>query len=181
MVFAIKRLFFSFVELLVVLIPRSELKEPRSVSIMEVQGLGDVVCSFAGVRYLLEIERDLPVNVIVPSFAADLFVDDRINVVVCDVPWSKPTGKYNIRKILNSLMQFRRDVKKYHIDLVFEARGDIRKILFLKCAGVSRVVSYSAFLGGNKTLHSSRLLYQTIQRPPQLIQRVEEHVALLSG
>ena len=181
MIFSLKRLFVFFVEVVVSLITRSEVKEPRSVAIMEVQGLGDVVCSIASVRYLLDVERDLPVNVIVPSFAKDLFVHSKINVVTCDVPWSKPTDKYNARKIFHALMKFRRDVKKYDIDLVFEARGDIRKILFLKCAGVSRVVSYNTFLGGNEALHSSRLLHRTVQYPSKLLHRVEENVALVAS
>ena len=180
MIFKLKRLIIFCVEVLVALIARKNKEAPRSVSIMEVQGLGDVVCSFAVVRHLLKIEKNLPINVIVPSFAEDLFVNSRINVVTCDVPWAKPTDKYNIRKIFCSLMKFREDVKKYNIDLVFEARGDIRKILFLKCAGVSKVVSYNTFLGGNEALHSSRLLHRTIQYPSKLLHRVEEHVELVS-
>ncbi len=149
----------------------------RHVLLIELWGIGDVVLSTVGLQGLRIIYPNAKISLLAQQHGKTVLANctEVDEFVVFKFPWTNMdrTKKYQLWKYpWGDLFKLIRRLRKSKIDLVVDARSDIRNNILLWLFGVTHRIAYSNNGG-------SGFLTRKIVQPPEVCHRVEQWRFLL--
>lgn len=154
---------------------KEKMSDPRSILIIELWGIGDLVMMSSIIKPLRESYPRAKITLLSKEVSKVLFVNNSHfdSFVIFDFPWTKFTNKYAFwdwdwRGLIRTISRLRNE----RFDLALDARGDIRNNLLSFLSGAKRRIGYS--WTGGKFFLSDALIFK-----PENLHRVDAWLNLL--
>lgn len=138
--------------------PASPVREVRSILVVEIWGIGDVVLATGALAALRRRYPSARIVLLAKPHAAPL-IDGRglaDEVIGFEFPWTRPAGKYRVASYLApSLRALIRRLRAERFDLSLDARMDVRSNLLTYVVGARRRIGLAH--GGGTLLLTDRV------------------------
>lgn len=131
-----------------------EHKDFKKILVMRIDALGDLVMTRPALSALKQAYPHAQIDMIVSSETAGLFEDAREvrRVHGMNAHWFRSQRKCS--EICADKKRLKKIIRAEKYDLAIDFRGDLRNLLFLKCAGIPHVIGYG-ITGGSFLLSAT--------------------------
>ncbi len=119
--------------------------EPRSILVVELWQIGDVVLTTPFLRALRECFPRAHISLLGKPHAAELLAESGLvdDVIVAEMPWASQRNKYSPRSyVAKKLRALVLDLRARRFDVSFDARMDIRSNVLVALSGARRRIGF---------------------------------------